>query len=420
MIGRCCFAGQMPGRSLAFLLKSHSRTLSTSSAPTVWIISAGDVAGDKQAMALATIGQLGKPIKKNIVPSKRISWLYPVFQKIIMDRRTNKLEKSEQFDKLRQLQPLPWYLESPSNDVLSEPLPDYVISSCPSTTLAALQVKAASRGATKAIHLQQPFVNMEVYDALVIQKHLWPLLALSSNLSRSGSVIGTKLCLNGITSEALEQAARNESVLPAAFYLPDKESPIFAVLISAMHNINFTWFSDETRRLVQQLDRLYRVHNARIAMTFTRKTPETVRGAIRQWAESVQDSERVYLWDGTGENPYETMLARATHIAVTADSMMMTSEALMCRKPVYIIGTNKCKSDLQKFHKSLVVAGHARPFLPSRLPPDVDLDFGVVMEENSEGEDPFSDIGDHKSWQWWRENETADAGRAIREMLSSK
>ena len=78
--------------------------------------------------------------------------------------------------------------------------------------------------------------------------------------------------------------------------------------------------------------------------------------------ESLSGNDRVYFWDGVGDNPYYGFLALADIILVSEDSVSMTSEAATTGKPVYTIKLRGGGKRLDKFHENLQTKGITRIF----------------------------------------------------------
>lgn len=69
-----------------------------------------------------------------------------------------------------------------------------------------------------------------------------------------------------------------------------------------------------------------------------------VESAILQRLQAAfPDSEQLFAWDGSGKNPYYALLAQATAIVTTPDSISMTTEAIASQKPVFVLSADQCK-----------------------------------------------------------------------------
>ncbi len=71
---------------------------------------------------------------------------------------------------------------------------------------------------------------------------------------------------------------------------------------------------------------------AALMATTSRRTPPALAAALRALVAETGG----FLWDGTGPNPYGSMLAMADAIVVTADSVNMLSEAVATGAPVMV------------------------------------------------------------------------------------
>lgn len=95
------------------------------------------------------------------------------------------------------------------------------------------------------------------------------------------------------------------------------------------------------------------------------------------------------MWNGSGKNPYYALLAQASAIVTTPDSISMTTEAIASQKPVFMLNADQCKvtswlsmmmnslidlafstymlpvwpqGKFQRFHQALNQANFTRPF----------------------------------------------------------
>ncbi|KAE8652854.1 hypothetical protein Csa_022763 [Cucumis sativus] len=96
-----------------------------------------------------------------------------------------------------------------------------------------------------------------------------------------------------------------------------------------------------------------------VRISFSDRTPEKVYNVV---VKELGDNPKVYIWDRQEPNPHMGHLAWADAFVVTADSVSMISEVCSTGKPVYVIGTERCKWKYSAFHKSLKERGVIRPF----------------------------------------------------------
>ncbi|KAM7274341.1 hypothetical protein ACFE04_029005 [Oxalis oulophora] len=128
-----------------------------------------------------------------------------------------------------------------------------------------------------------------------------------------------------------------------------------------------------------------------VRISFSCRTPEKVSKVI---VKELGNNPKVYIWDSEEPNPYMGHLAWGDAFVVTADSVSMISEACGTGKPVYIMGSERCKWKFSEFHKSLRERGMVRPFTGS--------------EDISE------------SWSYPPLNDTTEAAKRVRTALAER
>ncbi|KAJ3149698.1 hypothetical protein HDU86_006875 [Geranomyces michiganensis] len=360
----------------------RSSSSSCRGARTAWIITAGKREQDKQAIALAT--RLGCEITmKNVLPAPAIKWLFPVFQKRLLDHR------QKTFGAQVKPSELPWYLYSPRHENLAPPYPSVVMSTCAETTLAALQTKASSDGCTRAICIGMPFVGLDNYDVAVVGRWEWPTLGLSKELRGSDKVVPLEYSLTTI-SDGSETAADYTPPIPETL---EGEKRIVAVLVGGGTEREFAWRSEEVTRLTKMLERIVDIHNGQLLLHLSFRSTESARAILSSWYERLSPARRksvTLLVESESDNPdsIATILRRATHIALTADSIPMLSDALAMRKPLYVVALAAVTSNTRKqIYTKLIKEKRLRKFAPSRNP-----------VEGGTATDVFSDIGEHPDW----------------------
>ncbi|KAI8917812.1 mitochondrial fission ELM1-domain-containing protein [Powellomyces hirtus] len=384
-------------------ITTGDRSLTHDSGRTAWIITAGKAERDKQAVTLAK--KMGcEIVMKNVLPAPAIKWLFPVFQKRLLDHRQST------FAGMSSPGTLPWFLFSPLRHTLSPPLPSVVISTCADTTLAALQTKASSNGVTQSVCIGMPYVGLDNFDVAVMGRWEWPTLGLSKELKGSEKVIPLQYCLNTADEDVRRVGAESQRWAPEGFV---EGKMTVAVLIGGGGDTReFPWRSEDVTKLTKMLERIVDIHDGQVLLRFTEGTTESVRAIITSWhgRQSPTRAKSVFISDELDKNnpiPYNTILAKATHIAVTADSIPMVSEALSLRKPLYIIALSSVSSNSKKqFYSRLIDEHRARRFVPSRTP--------SLGEPTT---DILSDVGEHPDWDLTFTNKSADVARQVERVL---
>ncbi|MCE7886378.1 MAG: hypothetical protein DYH13_02605 [Alphaproteobacteria bacterium PRO2] len=247
---------------------------------------------------------------------------------------------------------------------LSPPWPDLVIASGRKSIATSRYIRKASNGKSFTVQIQDPRVSPAQFDLVALPAH---------DPTRGENVIVTDASPNRITIEKLAAAKEKFSAFEKL------KGPRVAVLVggnSKAHKLT----REITENLAAQLKRL----DAGLMVTTSRRTGEVnteilksslVTPAKAGVHPSISDSlsmdaslrwhdddSNVFLWDGSGENPYFGMLAWADFILVTEDSASMLSDAATTGKPVYVIPLEGGSKRLDKLHENLRKKGITRPF----------------------------------------------------------
>ncbi|WP_417491161.1 mitochondrial fission ELM1 family protein [Maricaulis sp.] len=97
-----------------------------------------------------------------------------------------------------------------------------------------------------------------------------------------------------------------------------------------------------------------------LMITASRRTPKALRDRL---TEAFASHDRVWLFDGEGENPYFAFLAGADWIFVTEESTNMLVEASATGKPVYALPMEGSAGKFARLHAALEGYGAMRPWL---------------------------------------------------------
>jgi uncharacterized protein len=230
----------------------------------------------------------------------------------------------------------------PSGDALSPPWPDLVIACGRNTVALARAIKRGSGNKTFWVQVQDPrFAHGEV-DLVIAPRH---------DRADGGNNFSTLGAVHRVTAAKLADAANRLGSRFAA--LP---RPLVAVLIggdNAVYRLTDAGFA----QLCDQLAALAR-QGFGLAITPSRRTGAAKSAQLREKLEGLP----AVIWDGSGDNPYFAMLAKADAVLVTADSVSMVSEAAATGKPVYVIALEGGSPKFARFHEAMREAGITRPF----------------------------------------------------------
>jgi mitochondrial fission protein ELM1 len=231
---------------------------------------------------------------------------------------------------------------SAAGDRLSPPWPDVLISCSRCAVAPSLAVKRASGGRIFWVQVQDPrFARREV-DLMVVPAH---------DPAQGENVFRTLGAVHRVTRAMLEEGARR--VAPALAQLP---RPLVAVLIGGDNRV----YRLSEARITQLADQLAALARAGwgVAVTPSRRTGAANERILRERLAGLP----VFIWDGSGDNPYFGLLGLADAVLVTSDSVSMVSEAAATGKPVHVIELEGGSDKFARFHQAMREAGVTRPF----------------------------------------------------------
>jgi uncharacterized protein len=239
--------------------------------------------------------------------------------------------------------PDPFAVLADDSDSLAPPWPEMVVSCGRVAAPLAIAIKAASGGATRIVHIQDPLMPFAGFDVVIAPRH---------DGIAGPNVVTTTGAIHGVTAAKL--AAGAERWRPQFAALP---RPLIGVLIGG-NNGRFTLDGSVMTAISEGLATLARQHKAGLAITPSRRTGAANETLLRKRLAGLP----AFIWDGSGDNPYFGILGLADALVVTEDSVSMTSEALATGKPVYVARLRGRSRRQRRFHEELTAAGYTRPF----------------------------------------------------------
>ncbi len=241
------------------------------------------------------------------------------------------------------LWPRPLAAPTSDSDRLGQPWPDVLISCGNVAAPLAVAIKRASGGRTRIIHIQDPRMNVGLFDIVVAPRH---------DRIAGDNVLTTRLAIHPVTQAKLAAAGAEWS---AAF--ADLPRPLVGVLIGGA-NRRHRMTPEAIAHLADRLAASRAIYGAGLAITPSRRT-----GAENEAMLNARlGGPGVHIWDGRGANPYLGILALADILVVTEDSVSMTSEAIATSKPVYVVKLPGHSRRIGDFHAGLVADGITRWF----------------------------------------------------------
>lgn len=231
---------------------------------------------------------------------------------------------------------------APTSDRLDPPWPDLLISSGRQAVALSMAIGKRSPG-TVRVHIQNPGVPFRRFDLVSLPRHD----------GKSGANLVESIgAIHRVTAEKLTAAAVDWAPLAAG-----RSRPLVAVMIGGSNRF-CRLTPDLMGRVAAQLASLIHEQGVGMLVTTSRRTGAENEAILRERLAGLP----VFIWDGTGPNPYFGMLALADALIVTSDSVAMVSEAASTGKPVHIIDLPGNAPKFESFHALLRDAGVTRPF----------------------------------------------------------
>ncbi|MGL4637541.1 MAG: mitochondrial fission ELM1 family protein [Beijerinckiaceae bacterium] len=231
--------------------------------------------------------------------------------------------------------------EAPDKAVspIAPPFPDIVIASGRRTVAYLRAIRKASEGRAMTVYLKDPSTGANTADMIWVPRH---------DKLRGANVLATLTSPHRISRERLN-AARAQK--PS--WLAPERTMIGVMLGGDSQHHRFT--ADNIRQLTDLLGQHARA-GAHLIVTPSRRTPAALAEAIRELCHETGG----FWWDGSGDNPYLSILAHADHLVVTADSVNMLGEAASTGKPVHLFTPDGGHTKISSFVKGLIDHGAVR------------------------------------------------------------
>mgnify|MGYP001240555115 CR=1 FL=1 len=303
-----------------------------------WILSDGKAGDEAQCLGVAERLGLVADIRR-IAPRKPYVWLMP----------WGGIDPAE----------APHRPASP----IAPPFPDLAIASGRRTASYLRAVKKASGGRTFTVFFKDPRCGATTADFLWVPAH---------DRLRGANVLTTLTSPHRFSPERLATA---RAAPPHG--LDRLATPRVALIIGG-DSAHFRFTPDAIADLAGRIATLAG-SGAALMATASRRTPPALAAAI---ATIVQEAGG-FFWDGTGENPYPTLLALADALVVTADSVNMVGEAAATGKPVLLYTPPGGSAKITAFLAGLEAAGATRPFtgaLETYTYPPMDATPAIAVE----------------------------------------
>ncbi|MDB5650547.1 MAG: hypothetical protein JWL62_2067 [Hyphomicrobiales bacterium] len=227
------------------------------------------------------------------------------------------------------------------------PFPDIVFASGRTTVPYLRYLKRASKGQTFTVFLQDPRMGPKTADVIWVPEH---------DRLRGPNVVVTLTSPHHLRPRVLRAARADADPRLAA--LPAERVAMVLGGTSASHS-----FEDTDIAALAEIAREILASGQGLMVTPSRRTPPALMDAIRA---AVGASAQAFVWDGAGANPYVQILAHASSIVVTGDSVNMVGEAASTGAPVHLYEPTGGHPKMTGFLDKLVATGAARRLGASR------------------------------------------------------
>lgn len=240
----------------------------------------------------------------------------------------------------------PWNGVFRDRELIAPDDPPRVVVSCGRQgSAASIALKRRFRDRVFTVHIQDPKLPARLFDLIVTPAHDGLI---------GPNVIHSFGAVHHISRARLQEARDHGPTAEMAGL-----GPQFIGVVLGGPNRYYGFTDDDITRLIDQLDRLTTRTGVQLAIVPSRRTPPAAVSRLADRFES-----RHFVWRGQGANPYLTVLALASHLVVTGDSVSMVSEAAATCRPVYVyhLAERRRARRFRTFHESFVRAGITRPF----------------------------------------------------------
>jgi mitochondrial fission protein ELM1 len=213
------------------------------------------------------------------------------------------------------------------------PYPDIALAAGRRALPALRRLKRDSGGRVFTIYVNAPALCWNAADLIVAPRH---------DRLKGANVISPLTPPNRITPARLAEARAAPD--PRIAVLP---RPRVAMLIGGAEGV------------IHDLDHIAGAllqGGFGVMATPSRRTPPEVAQALR----TALSGPGGFCWDGSGENPYLSILANADRLVVTGDSVNMVGEAVATGVPVHVIEPLAPRRKIRAYLAALKTAGAIR------------------------------------------------------------
>jgi len=208
---------------------------------------------------------------------------------------------------------------------------DIIISCGRKSVIPSIYLKKNSQKKIYNIHIQDPKVNFDFFDLIVVPEH--------DGISGS-NIINTKGAIHYLTEAEIND---NSDYLKS--FIKNDERKIFALIMGGPTKY-YDYSTKNMKRIFSILHNLNKKLDFQLVVIPSMRTPKnTIQYAKEFFGENHTVIENI------DKKAYLSALALSEYIIVTCDSSSMISEATLTGKPIYVANILPNKNDrrFQKF-----------------------------------------------------------------------
>ncbi len=227
------------------------------------------------------------------------------------------------------------------------PVPDIAIGCGRQAIPPLLALRRRARGRCFAVYVQDPRLPLSWFDAVVAPRH---------DRLAGPTLVETLATVHRVTPAGLAAVRAAPDPRMAAL-----AAPRLSVLLggaSRVHRLG----PATAHGLGRAVGGAARGLGASVAVSASRRTPAGSARAFERGLREAMVQDRIWVWDGGGDNPYWSLLAGSDAVLVTQDSVTMIAEAQATGRPVYALPIEGGSAKFRRFEGGMVAAGRLRPF----------------------------------------------------------
>lgn len=229
-----------------------------------------------------------------------------------------------------------------NNGFIEKQLPSTIITCGRRSIYASLYLKRKLKKKLVSIHIQNPKININNFDYLVVPNH---------DDMKGNNVITSVGALHHLTYDKINNAKK-------IFDYP-KNKEIVVIIIGG-ENKHYNFDKNTINELLKKIKKLNNNENKYYYIFVpSRRTDDSIIKFIKDYFK-----DEYFIWDKKIENPYLFSLKIGNYFIVTSDSTSMISEAAYTGKPVFVyqLPFKRKSKRIENFHREFEKKGITRSF----------------------------------------------------------